>query len=105
MARPRTTLSDELLADIKANKMTDRAIAEKHGVTVFLVGTNRQRLGIATAPNPRRIPVDELHLLGTQADSDLAERWGVNRQTVHMARTRAGIPRHVDENLGEMEAL
>lgn len=98
MARPKTPeppLSEAVIADIRAQKLNDKQIAEKHNVGRRRV--NYYRTTVLKLPGVhsecRRVPKEEEHLTGELSVAELQERWGISRSGVYVVMSRSGAKR------------
>lgn len=90
--RPATPTCDPNTFAEDLGKMTDREVAERHGVTIAQVAGARRRMGKASS----RIDWG-LQPLGTVPDIILARRHGVDNKTVAQARWRRGISKWTEQ--------
>lgn len=98
--------------DIMADKLGIGEIATKHGLAYNTVYWQRLKLGLGTVKATAsadsqllKIPGEELSLLGTQRDAELAKRWGVSRQAVHRLRRSKEIPVYAGPPSGRTDPL
>lgn len=75
--------------------MTDRALADRMGITISTVRSKRLSLGVV-AWRARSISEswtnEKIAMLGTAPDEVLAREFGVTRQAVYKKRKSMGIP-------------
>lgn len=89
----RHALSEAALADAKNADLSVAEVARKHGVPKYVIQYHRTgRQQDPSKPPKRKIPKEELKLLGTMSDADLGRRWNVGRAAVEAARRRSKPP-------------
>lgn len=89
----RHVLSAEALVDAANHGLSIAEVAAKYGVPRHVIQYHRNgKNADPDRPKKRKIPKEEMHLLGTTSDAELGRRWGVGRAAVQAARKRLPQP-------------